>query len=97
MAAYVTRGCMKLLPVLFITLLCSCGRNKGIPIRNVQEVLKDSIVLRDIHTDAELSYGQNVSGHLTISYYSRKKDKLYTYDYYTKTNSSYIVLLLSNR
>lgn len=88
MAAYVTRGCMKLLPVLLITLLCSCGRNKGIPIRNVQEVLKDSIVLRDIHTDAELSYGQNVSGHLTISYYSRRKDKLYTYDARTKTTRS---------
>lgn len=69
-------------PIVFL-LVClsySCTRTDTITRLNAYNVLKDSICLTDIDGVAELSYGQNDKGNLTISYYSSKRDKIYTRD-----------------
>lgn len=67
--------------MLPLCLLLSCTDNDTITtVQDVQEVLIDSIALTDIDSDAELSYGQNKPGHLTISYYNSKRNNIHTYD-----------------
>lgn len=74
--------------ILLVCLLFSCTQNNKIVISDANSVLIDSIILNDVNIDAELSYGQNKLGHLTISHYNPKRDNIYTYDIYNKLTNS---------